>query len=91
MDRTALGHLDAIHEYISRDSSTHARLVVDRLTARSRQIAEFPYSGRAVPEQEEDRLREVLEGSYRLIYEIHTARIVVLAVIHGARELPPLK
>ena len=62
--------------------------MVDRLTKRSIQIAEFPFSGRMVPEYELNEVREVLEWPYRIIYLIEPARsrVEVLAVIHGARN-----
>lgn len=87
--RTAVGHLTDIYEYIARDSRQYARRMVDRITARSRQIADFPESAPVVHEYEDPDLREVLEGPYRLIYRIRSDAIVVLAVIHGARLLPP--
>ena len=76
---TAIEHLSSIHDYVAQNSPTYARRVVDRLTRRSQQIAQFPYSGRAVPELELPQVREVLEGPYR---------IDVLAVIHGTQQMP---
>jgi plasmid stabilization system protein ParE len=84
---TALDHLSAIYEYIAVDSENYARRMIDRLTKRSRQIGNFPYSGRMVPEFEEDQIREVIEGPYRIIYYIKPDQIDVLAVIHGARQI----
>ena len=84
---TAEGHLDAIYAYIAQDSSEYARLTVDRLTRRSQQIAEFPFSGRRVPEYDVDQIREVIEGSFRIIYHIKADQIDVLAVIHGAMDV----
>lgn len=86
---TAIGHLSSIYEYIARDSVRYARRMVDRITSRSRQIAQFPGSGQMVPEYEDPDIREVLEGQYRLIYEITAKEIYVLAVVHGAQLLPP--
>jgi len=60
---------------------------VDRLTRRSQQIAEFPFSGRRVPEYDVDQIREVIEGSFRIIYHIKADQIDVLAVIHGAMDV----
>ena len=85
---TAIEHLVAIHAYISQSSTTYAQRVVDRLTRRSEQIADFPLSGRMVPESEMAQIREVVEGPFRIIYYIKPDRIDVLAVIHGARQLP---
>ena len=84
---TAEGHLDAIYAYIAQDSPEYARRMVDRLTRRSQQIARFPFSGRRVPEYDLDLIREVIEGSFRIIYHIKSDRIDVLAVIHGAMDV----
>ena len=84
---TAEGHLDAIYAYIAQDSPEYAKRMVDRLTQRSQQIAEFPFSGRRVPEYDLDQIREVIEGSFRIIYHIKPGQIDVLAVIHGAMDV----
>ena len=84
---TAEGHLDAIYDYIAQDSPEYAKRVVDRLTRRSQQIAEFPLSGRRVPEYDIDQIREIIEGSYRIIYYIKPDQIDVLAVIHGSMNI----
>ncbi len=62
--------------------------MIDRLTKRTEQIAQFPYSGELVPEYTDKQIREVIEYSYRLIYLVDTDVIFVLAVVHGARLLP---
>lgn len=85
---TALEHLNAIHAYIAKNSERYAARVVDRLTRRSQQIAEFPLSGRVVPEFEHGQIREVLEGPYRIIYYIKLEQVDVLAVIHSAQQIP---
>ena len=86
---TAEGHLDAIYAYIAQDSPRYALRMVDRLTRRSQQIADFPLSGRKVPEYEMDQIREVIEGPYRIIYYIKPDQIDVLAVIHGSQDILP--
>lgn len=84
---TAQAHLDAIHSYIAQDSPEYAKRMVDRLTRRSQQIAGFPLSGRRVPEYDMDQIREIIEGSYRIIYHIKQNRIDVLAVVHSAMSV----
>lgn len=83
----ALSQLQAIYDYISHTSPDYALRMIDRLTNRSIQIAEFPYSGRTVPQYELNEVREVLEWPYRIIYFIDSAqlRVEVLAVVHGSR------
>ena len=88
---TALEHLQAIHAYIANNSPQYALRTVDRLTRRSQQIAEFPLSGRAVPEFEHGQIREVLESPYRIICYIKPDQVDVLAVIHAAQEIPKNK
>ncbi|GCA95837.1 type II toxin-antitoxin system RelE/ParE family toxin [Microcystis aeruginosa] len=60
---------------------------MERLTRRSEQIANFPFSGRLVPEFETEQIREVIEGSYRIIYYIKPEQIDVIAVLHAARNI----
>lgn len=90
---SALAQLQAIHDYLAQSSMEYAVRIVDRLTARSIQVAMFPFSGRMVPEYELDEVREVIEGTYRIVYLIDSGqqKIEVLAVIHSSREeLRPL-
>jgi plasmid stabilization system protein ParE len=89
----ALGQLQTIYDHIARTSPDYALHLVDRLTRKSIQMATFPFSGRMVPEYELNELREVIEGSYRIIYLINVeeSRVEVLALIHGSRDvLSPL-
>ena len=84
----AIGHLVNIYEFIAINSPTFAKRMVDRITRRSEQIADHPFSGRKVPEYESDDVRELIETPYRIIYRIKSDQIDVLAVIHGARLFP---
>jgi len=84
---TAQAHLAAIYAYIAPDSPEYAVRMVDRLTRRSQQVACFPRSGRRVPEYDTDQIREVVEGSYRIIYVIKSDQIDVIAVIHAAMQV----
>lgn len=89
----AVAQLEAIHDYVSQTSPEYASRIVDRLTKRSVQISAFPFFGRRVPEYELNEVREVIEGSYRIIYLVKEdeGQIEVLAVIHSSREgLNPL-
>jgi toxin ParE1/3/4 len=84
----AIRHLANIYEYIALNSPTYAKGMVDRITRRSSQIADSPFSGRMVPEYQAQDIRELIEKPYRIIYRIKGDQIDVLAVIHGARLLP---
>ena len=84
----AIEHLANIYEYIALNSPTYAKQMVDRITRRSAQIGDQPFSGRKVPEHQADDIRELIENPYRIIYRIKQDQIDVLAVVHGVRLLP---
>ena len=87
---TALDDVDAIAEYISRDSPAYARAVVARIRDTARKLREFPNAGRVVPEIEDEAIRERFVYSYRLIYRIQHSDVLIVAVVHGRRLLEPL-
>jgi toxin ParE1/3/4 len=84
---TALNNLRTIHSYIAQNSSEYAKRTVDRLTRRSEQIADFPLSGRVVPEFNVGQIRELLERPYRIIYHIRPDRIEIVGVVHMSRRM----
>ena len=84
---TAVKHLSAIYTYIGQNSPQYAAKMIDRLTRRSQQIASFPLSGRVVTEFETKQIREVIEGSYRIIYYIKPDQIDILAVLHSSQQI----
>ena len=79
--------LEGIYEYISRTSSYYAQHAIERIIQRGKQIAAFPQSGVTVPEYHNPRIRQVLEGQYRVIYHIEPETITILTVVHGARNI----
>ncbi|MFZ5654066.1 MAG: type II toxin-antitoxin system RelE/ParE family toxin [Pseudomonadota bacterium] len=79
--------LEAIAEYIARDSEYYARAVVTKILSVSRSTGEFPLIGRIVPEIDDEHIRERFIYSYRLVYRIESMRILIVAVIHGKRLL----
>ncbi len=81
----AIEDLQSIAEYIQRDSEFYARAVVTKILDVSRSIKDFPLIGRIVPELENESIRERFVYSYRLVYQIKTQRILIVAVIHGKR------
>lgn len=49
----ALADIEAIAEYIERDSPFYAKAVVTKIIGVTRQLSEFPLSGRVVPEMKD--------------------------------------
>lgn len=78
--------LKDIHDYIARDSKYYAQKVSQDIVDKSEQLENFPMMGRIVPELEDTNIREIFIYSYRLIYEVISGGIQVLALIHGRRN-----
>ncbi|MBV8780028.1 MAG: type II toxin-antitoxin system RelE/ParE family toxin [Phycisphaerae bacterium] len=83
----SLDDLDALAEYIARDSRIYAGRMVRRIREAAQHACRFPEIGRVVPEIERESVREIIVSPYRLIYSVESDRISVIAVIHGARLL----
>lgn len=64
--------------------------MVTEILSVSRSLAEFPAIGRVVPEIGDENIRERFIYSYRLVYRVESARILIVAVIHGERLLENL-
>jgi len=48
----------------------------------------MPKVGRKVPERNDENIRELIEGNYRIIYELRgEERIEVLLIHHSSRTL----
>jgi plasmid stabilization system protein ParE len=73
--------------FIKRDSPAIASEIGHRMVRATRRLAEFPRSGRVVPEFRMQSIKEVVVHNYRIIYEYGDQRVDVLAVVHGARRL----
>ena len=62
--------------------------MIDRITRQTKRLAKFPRLGAIVPEYEDESIRELFEHPYRIIYQVRTNHVVILAVVHSARQLP---
>lgn len=83
----AFEDINAIAEYIGRDSEFYARAVISKILSIARSLKKFPKMGRIVPEIGNESIRERFVYSYRVIYQIKENSILVLAVAHGKRLL----
>jgi len=81
--------LQAIYDYISRDSKVYAARYVKALIHSTKRLDSMPRCGRTVPELDDPRFREVIYGNHRIIYRITGAEddIEILVVMHGARDM----
>lgn len=66
----ALERVEDIAQYIAEDKPAAAAKWVDELFSTVERLADFPESGRIVPEVGAQRIREVIFGAYRVIYSV---------------------
>lgn len=86
----AAADIEALADYISRDSAFYAAAFVQETLDVSRSLNEFPERGRVVPEFGNPNIHELFVREYRLIYSIEEYRIVLLGLVHGKRDLKSL-
>jgi toxin ParE1/3/4 len=87
----AADDLDAIAEFISQDSPHYSSLLVLDVLCAVDRLIQFPKSGRVVPEIDDPLVREIILGSYRIIYRVRKNLVEILTVFHGSRLLDPSK
>ena len=83
---TAIEDIDSIADFIAKDSIYHAAVFVSRLIETTDQLQEFPYSGRIIPEINNERNREIIYKSYRIMYHIEEKEIWITGIVHGSRD-----
>ena len=87
----AADDLEAIVEFISRDSEHYARLLAVDILEAVKRLETLPELGRPVPEITTPDIREILCGDYRVIYRVRADLVEILTVYHGARLLDPTR
>lgn len=86
----AVEDLDAACAFIARDSDKYAYLFAERIIALIEAMPANPLAGAIVPEYDRADLRERLFQNYRIVYRMHKDAVEIVAIVHGARLLPPL-
>jgi len=82
----AVQDVQAIRAYIGRDSPRYAALVAEQIVEAVGRLENFPSSGRVVPELQDETLREVILGNFRIVYRVTGEEVQVLTVFHAARQ-----
>ncbi len=86
--RRALSDMEDIGEYISKDSTKYAKVVLEKLLDTASLLEINPLAGRGVPESNDKSIREIIKGNYQVIYQIrHESNVFILTVYHSARLL----
>lgn len=77
-----------IHDHIAADSPTAAQRVVLGIYERAQVLRRFPEIGYRYREEQDDDVRILLYGHYRIAYRIKSSsNIDILGVFHGALDI----
>lgn len=85
----ATGELADIATYLEMYSAIYAASFVKKVYGRVGQLASFPEMGRVIPEIGRATYRELLEGNYRIMYELLDDIVLVQQLVHQARNFEP--
>ena len=83
----ALENIKEIHDYIAKDSIRYADKEIVKIYKRINVLNTFPLSGKAVPEYKIDSVRELIEGNYRIMYEIYSEDSIGILTVHHTSKL----
>ena len=89
---SGLADLGGIVSVIAADNPAAARRVADLIKTRTRQLEEFPLSGRHYDWTPRGEVRELIVPPYRIFYRLNSdqQQVRILRVWHGARGLPEI-
>jgi len=85
-ERARLDLID-IGDYIALRNPAAAATFTDELIRRADALSDNPRIGRAVPEIAREDVRELLHGSYRIVYRIIDSEVHILTVFEGHKRL----
>jgi len=83
----AKNDLKQIYNSIAYDSKIYAKRVSRNIVAKPDVLDELPLIGKVVPELNDEQIRELPIYTYRIIYEVKTADVFIIAVVHKRQDL----
>lgn len=79
--------LQAIYDFIARDSPYYAQLTVENIIGSIDLLERFPLMGRHVPERPREDLRELIKPPYRIVYRVSEV-VKILTIFRTSRLFP---
>jgi plasmid stabilization system protein ParE len=84
----AMERAGEIVSHIALDNPKAAEKLISLVFQKVKRLSQFPQSGRWVPETNRRDIREIIHGSYRIIYRMGSDHIAILTIRHGKQLLP---
>lgn len=82
--------LEAIGDYIARDSPGRALSFVRELRGKCQGLADMAERFPLVPRYETAGVRRRGHGNYLIFYRVEPDRVVIVHVLHGAQDYAPI-
>ena len=84
----AADRLDKIYQFIAQDNISAAQKMVNQIIKKVDSLSKNPERGRIVPEANREKIREVFQGEYRIIYRIESNEVDILSIRNFKQILP---
>jgi addiction module RelE/StbE family toxin len=84
---SALQYLNDIGDYIAKDSHRYAEITVSRLFESVDILESHPLSGVMTPEFENEAIRQIIRGDYRIVYQIIDEFSIDILTVHNCARL----
>ena len=84
--------LKDIYNFIAADSKKYASFQINKIRSRTNVLKNHPKAGKIVKEFQDDEIREIVSGHYRIFYRLISKDLIhIILVHHGARKFPRKK
>ena len=82
----AIKSLEAIYDYISRDSIQYANYQTRKIVESVERLSMFPESGKIITEFGQSTYRQIIVGTYRIIYRFDGSlnTLFIINIVHGS-------
>jgi plasmid stabilization system protein ParE len=86
----ARGDLARIADWIARRNPRRAVTFIDEIESHCQRISLAPFAHPLLPGHEDGGLRRAVHGNYLIFYRVDPGQVVVIHVLHGARDYEPI-
>jgi toxin ParE1/3/4 len=83
----AIQDLNDIGEYIAKDSERYAQITVNKLFDSVEILEEYPFAGKMVDDFQDENIRELVRGNYRIVYQIINENRIEILTFHNCARL----
>ncbi len=84
---SALSDLNDLGDYISKDSIRYAELTIIKLFETPDILELNPLAGKMVPELQDESIRQLTRGNFRIIYHVVDEDLVEILTVHRSARL----